>query len=76
MNNSIPYLKYFTNKFNGKLKCRVLVLAAGRRKPQVNNDDIILRLILVNCDKSSFFVAILMGIFNWKKLIKLPTVPK
>jgi hypothetical protein len=71
MNSSIPYLQYFTNNFNGKLKYRVLVLTAGRRKPQVNdNDDNILQLILVNCKdpKSSFFLPIcwasLLEIFN------------
>jgi len=67
MNNSIPYLQYFTNNFNGKLKCRVLVLTAGRRKPHVNDDDNILQLILVNCEdpKSSFFFPI-----GWASLLE------
>jgi hypothetical protein len=78
MNNSIPYLQYFTNNFNGKLKCRVLILMGGRRKPRVNDDDNMLGLILVNCEdpKSSLLFALLMGIFDWKNLIKLLTVPK
>jgi hypothetical protein len=52
-------------------------LTAGRRKPYFNNDDNILELILVNCEdpKNSFF-PVSMGIFDWKNLIKLPTIPK
>jgi len=77
MNNSIPYLQYFTNNFNGKFKCRVLVLTAGRKKPHVNDDDNILQLILVNCEdpKSSSFSPF-DGHLYWKNLIKLLAFPK
>jgi hypothetical protein len=52
-------------------------LTAERRKPHVNNDDNILGLVAANCEdpKNSFF-PVLTGIFDWKNLIKLATIPK
>jgi hypothetical protein len=41
-------------------------LTAGRRKPHINNDD--------NCEDPQN--SVLMGIFDWKNLIKLQTISK
>jgi hypothetical protein len=48
MNNSIPYLQYFTNNFNESLSVEFSSWLQEEEKPHVNDDDNILQLILVN----------------------------